>query len=308
MLRHAYWRGCFGWKAPGKGFEPLRPAWATGSQGRAIEIFMDFERFLRIDRQLGERTVERHLIELRRLFENSDFNPLGASKPDIRSYLMKLRDMPPNSYANVLKTLRIFYRDYLGRKEIVEGFEFPNRPMNLVKTPSKKELREFYNWLKEPMAKALFLLYASTGLRRNEALNLRFRDIDFEKRMIIPNGGSRTKKTWVTFYNEEAEKALKEYLGSFNNSNKDAKLFPASESYFRKQCRGFEKERGIRITPQVLREWFSSEMGRLGVQDRFIDAFSGRVPRSVLARHYTDYSPERLKEIYDKAGLKVLED
>jgi hypothetical protein len=27
---------------------------------------------------------------------------------------------------------------------------------------------------------------------------------------------------------------------------------------------------------------------------------------SVLARHYTDYSPERLKAIYDKAELKVL--
>jgi hypothetical protein len=36
------------------------------------------------------------------------------------------------------------------------------------------------------------------------------------------------------------------------------------------------------------------------------DAFCGRVPRSVLARHYTDFSPERLKRIYDGAGLRVL--
>jgi hypothetical protein len=47
-------------------------------------------------------------------------------------------------------------------------------------------------------------------------------------------------------------------------------------------------------------------MGKLGLADRYVDAFCGRVPRSVLARHYTDFSPERLKEIYDKAGLKVL--
>jgi len=44
----------------------------------------------------------------------------------------------------------------------------------------------------------------------------------------------------------------------------------------------------------------------LGVLDRYVDAFCGRVPISVLARHYTDYSPEKLKEIYDKAGLKAL--
>jgi hypothetical protein len=48
---------------------------------------------------------------------------------------------------------------------------------------------------------------------------------DFERRMIVPRGGtSRTKRTWVTFYNEEAEEALREYLGSFQGLNKEEKL------------------------------------------------------------------------------------
>ena len=59
----------------------------------------------------------------------------------------------------------------------------------------------------------------------------------------------------------------------------------------------------IDITPQRLREWFCCEMGRLNVPDRYIDAFCGRVPKSVLARHYTDFSPEKLKEIYNNANL-----
>jgi len=33
-------------------------------------------------------------------------------------------------------------------------------------------------------------------------------------------------------------------------------------------------------------------MGRLGVPDRYVDAFCGRVPRSVLARRYIDFSSE----------------
>jgi hypothetical protein len=28
--------------------------------------------------------------------------------------------------------------------------------------------------------------------------------------------------------------------------------------------------------------------------------------RSILAKHYLDYSPEKLREIYEKANLKVL--
>jgi intergrase/recombinase len=59
------------------------------------------------------------------------------------------------------------------------------------------------------------------------------------------------------------------------------------------------------ITPQKLRQWFCSEMLRLGVSETYVDAFCGRVPKSVLARHYTDFSPEKLREIYEKAGLML---
>lgn len=64
---------------------------------------------------------------------------------------------------------------------------------------------------------------------------------------------------------------------------------------------------GINITPQKLRQWFCSEMLRLGVSETNVDAFCGRVPKSVLARHYTDFSPEKLKEIYEKAELKIID-
>jgi intergrase/recombinase len=63
---------------------------------------------------------------------------------------------------------------------------------------------------------------------------------------------------------------------------------------------------GIDITPQKVRQWFCSEMIRLGVSETYADAFCGRVPKSVLARHYPDFSPEKLGQIYDKAGLEVI--
>ena len=63
---------------------------------------------------------------------------------------------------------------------------------------------------------------------------------------------------------------------------------------------------GIDVTPQKLRQWFCSEMLRLGVSETYVDAFCGRVPKSVLARHYTDFSPQKLEEIYEKANIKIL--
>jgi len=51
---------------------------------------------------------------------------------------------------------------------------------------------------------------------------------------------------------------------------------------------------------------FFSEILRLGVSEMYVDAFCGRVPKSVLARHYTDFSPEKLGDIYSNSALRVL--
>ena len=68
-----------------------------------------------------------------------------------------------------------------------------------------------------------------------------------------------------------------------------------------------KEKTGLNITPQKLRQWFCSEMLRLGVSETYVDAFCGQVPKSVLSRHYTDFSPEKLLEHYLKSRLSVLQ-
>jgi hypothetical protein len=41
------------------------------------------------------------------------------------------------------------------------------------------------------------------------------------------------------------------------------------------------------------------------VVDRFVDVFQGRSPRNVLAKHYAPQGLRLLREIYDKADLKL---
>ncbi len=128
--------------------------------------------------------------------------------------------------------------------------------------------------------------------------------MDFEKRMLAPLGkDSKTKRTWYSFFNEEAQEAYRKYRKQGRLTN--GLLFEGTghtNGVFKKAS----EKTGVKVTPQTLRDWFCSEMGELGVADRYVDAFCGRVHRSVLARRYTDFSPERLKRIYEKAGLRVL--
>ena len=64
---------------------------------------------------------------------------------------------------------------------------------------------------------------------------------------------------------------------------------------------------GICLKPKDLRDFFSQEMGKALIPDRFIDIFQGRSPRNVLAKHYTPQGLRILREIYDKADLKILD-
>jgi hypothetical protein len=48
-------------------------------------------------------------------------------------------------------------------------------------------------------------------------------------------------------------------------------------------------------------------MGKALIPDRYIDIFQGRVLRNILAKHYTPQGIRLLREIYEKANLKVLD-
>ena len=258
--------------------------------------------------QLTESTAELHARLIKNFLEVVRKEPGEVTRVELRQYLKSIKTrMASSTYKNILASLKRFYRDFLGLKDLVESFKFPQMNFKPIRVPPKKDLAIFYQALKnDPRDRALFLIFASSGLRHSEVLSLdRFENVNFEKRMLTPNkDNNESKHTWVSFYNDEAEKALREYLSSRKDS--DPRLFPICKRHVLRIFKKVAEATGIKITPQMLRDWFCCEMGELGVQDRYVDAFCGRVPGSVLARHYTDYSPEKLKPIYDKAKIKVL--
>ncbi|MEM2227648.1 MAG: integrase [Candidatus Bathyarchaeia archaeon] len=277
------------------GFEPGSLAWETALK--------NFKKFLLIDLCLTPKTVRGYIFSINRFLKN--VRKEDISEEDIRNYLESISHYSANYRKNAIIAFRRFFRDFLKKPSVVSSFRFPPLEFKPPIVPSKEDLKRFYNALSNKRDKALFLIFASSGLRTNEILSLDLADIDLVDRIIKPKlNQSRTKRVWISFFNEEAKKALEEYLKERKDNN--LKLFPMrtnSKHHLWKEAR---LKTGLNITPKVLRAWFCSEMAKLGIQETFIDAFCGRVPRSILARHYTDYSPERLKEIYDRANLKIL--
>lgn len=267
------------------------------------EFLAEFKQACEIDYRLHHLTIIERTRHVRRLLKFLDKHPLHATRPELRQFLML------NPAQNAVKALRVLYGRFLG-SDLAKCFKVPQSPQRVMIVPSKEQLWQTYENLNDLELETAFLLPASSGLRRHELLELTPAQINLESKMITPHYSnevvSQTKLQWVTFFNDEAKTALQELLYA-KSPSPDERIFGVDKDILTKKFKRASTASGFKITPQVLRDWFCNEMGRLGVQDRYVDAFCGRIPKKVLGRHYTDYSPERLKEIYEKANLRVFD-
>ena len=227
----------------------------------------EFREFLEVERQLAPRTVYHHVWYIGKLIEQTK----EAGLNEIRDFMRGYMSGSASGYSNALKAMRVFFRDFLRRGDLVESFKFPATPFKPRTVPSREELKAFYDEIPIIEGRLYFMLYATSGLRRKEGLSLRPEDVDEEMRLVMPNKGlGGTKNTWVTFYNEEMEGLLEDYT-----PKPGKRWIPIRTEDFKDIWRVPKEKIGVKITPQVLRDWFCVAMGEAGVQDRFVDDFCG---------------------------------
>lgn len=265
------------------------------------EFLEDFRQSCAVDWNLAERTTEERVRYARKLVEYLDGHPLEATKDQLRAFIDSYED------DNAVKSVRVIYGRFFD-KEIAKSFKIPESSPSPKQVPDKEGLRKIYDQLEELPFKVAYLLLATSGLRRGELMKLTPKQLEPATRTIYPPGKKdkrQTKRQWVTFYNHEAERELKKF--GIKDKRTEEKIFqfhPATLT--RHLARASKRAETVKTTPQILRIWFADQLNRLGVADRYIDALCGRAPKSVLAKHYTDFSPRRLREVYEEAGLEVL--
>lgn len=110
----------------------------------SIEEVMDgFQGLLEIDKNLAERTVKQHARNIEKFLISVDKPLAEIEKRDIRSWLREWKeDYAQSTYANKVKSLRVFFRDYLG-SDIAENFSMPQPQPNNDSPPTKKKFRSF---------------------------------------------------------------------------------------------------------------------------------------------------------------------
>jgi len=287
---------------PRAGFEPATtPEVSFSSYEDFLRDLEDFKLFSKSKLNFSQGTVYHYTSKLRTFMRDRK----TVTDKDIQLYIEKKKQECVLDYvSNIISAFKAYFRDYKGLK-FMDSYKHPQTPLRMKQEIEPETIKTFIEALDNLAVKCVSLLLATSGLRKNEVLGLKKEDIDRKNRCIIPNcHNGETKHSGISFYNSEAEACLMEYEKAFS-SEKD-KLFVIGHETFLKAWNKARKKTGLNLKPKDLRDFFSQEFGKALIPDRYIDIFQGRAPKGVLAKHYTPQGVKLLREIYDKADLKIL--
>lgn len=286
-----------------------------------IKSFIDY---LSFEKKYSAHTITAYQNDLKTfqefcIQEYQDDNLLSVNYPQIRSWIVSLVDaeISNRTVNRKVSSLKSFYKFQQKAKQIDENPLQKHRALKVskrVQVPfSEKEivnvLQQFdaeddFTSLRNKMI--VELLY-STGIRRNELINLKVRDVDFSNNTVKVLG-KRNKERFVPLL-KSVKGSIKKYLSEREKENsaidflfftdKQKKIYPTLvyrviNEYFSTVSSKVKK------SPHVLRHSFATHLLNEGADLNSVKELLGH---SSLAstQVYTHSSMGKLKEVYNNA-------
>ena len=108
-------------------------------QNELLERFKDFQM---VDFRRSKRTAYEKVWFIKRLLKTVDKNPSVISREDLRAFLRTLENLSSATYKSALSALKVFFRDYLEKPELVSSCKFPHQVFKPKQIVSKQQVRQ----------------------------------------------------------------------------------------------------------------------------------------------------------------------
>jgi site-specific recombinase XerD len=227
---------------------------------------------------------------------------VSINENDVRMYLLKLiQEDKSNAYINsAINSIKFYYESVLGMPNRFYEIERPRKEKKLPKVLSKEDVLKIIANTNNLKHKCVVSLLYSSGIRRNELVNLKITDID-SKRMLIRIEAAKGNKDRYTLLSHSILKDLREYYKQY----KPEKYI--IEGLYGKQYSGQSigkivlnaaEKAGIPIpvTPHMLRHSFATHLLEAGVDLRQIQVLLGH-SSSKTTEIYTHVATTTFKKI-----------
>jgi len=200
---------------------------------------------------------------------------------DIREFLQKLvQEGKSNSYINqAVNAIKFYFEVVLGMPNRFYSIERPRKEKKLPTVISKKDVSNMINSISNLKHKCIVSLLYASGLRLNELLNLKIKDIDSSRMIIFVRAGKGNRDRY-TILGESILTDLREYYKIYDP--KDYLFEGASGGKYthtsvQMTVKRAAKNAGIlkKVTPHTLRHSFATHLLENGTDLRYIQSLLG---------------------------------
>ncbi len=222
---------------------------------------------------------------------------LNLGNEAVKYYLLSL-DISVNSCRLHYAAVRFFFKEILKKPFSCEEIPIKKRVKQLPKVLSKEQIRRLIDSTDNLKHKVMVKLLYSTGIRLKELVDLKRRDIDFDRGTVAIRN-SKGQKDRITIISENLQLDLLKYY-SANQFRTEYLLEGRRGKYSRKSVQivleKLGRKCGFRIHPHMLRHSFATHLLEDGVDIRYIQALLGHSNVNTTQR-YTLVSKRNIENI-----------
>lgn len=261
----------------------------------------NLERELKI-RGFSPKTVKSYCLYNKLFLKFAKKSPKEVKNEDIRRYLEFLKDRnAANATLNVaINALKFYYRQILKRKLFFD-IKYAKKSSYLPTVLSKEEINRMINFTTNPKHKFLISLLYAAGLRVSEAIKIKMRDFDLDRKMLLVFQGEGRKDRY-TLLSDKLQTVLKQQMKLkkptdylFSGAGGQGHLAPMSAEKIVKvaaQKAGVAKN----VSCHTLRHSFATHLLEQGTDIRYIQELLGH-KRLETTQIYTQVTNPQLENI-----------
>jgi site-specific recombinase XerD len=257
-----------------------------------------------VQRNFSPRTLKNYFTAVVAFLRWSGTDAVSADNEMVRRYARMLaeeRKFAPRTINLILASLDFFFKQVVGKQNIVQGIPRMKMPRSLPQVYSQSEIKKILSAPSFPKHRLMLMIAYGCGTRVSELVSLRVKDIDWDRNLIWIRGGKGGKDRSVMLsatMRQSLEKYITEGASSdyvFTGQKKGRHIsVRTAEKVWAQACKkaGIEAKGGL----HCLRHSFATHLHERGIDIRFIQELLGHAS-SKTTEIYTHVSTKSIANI-----------
>jgi integrase/recombinase XerD len=242
----------------------------------------------------SKETIKTYQFNVSKFLDFLYKSRLNLNHQGIKYYLLSL-ELSTNSSRLIYASIRFLFSEILKKPFSTEEIPIRKKEKTIPEVLSKENIDILIKSTANIKHKLVIMILYSSGIRLNELLNLKRKDIDFDRNLIKINKGKGNKDR-ITLLSDNIKLDLLKYYSLYTFKTEyifEGRNGKYSKKSVQKILENASNIIGIKVYPHLLRHSFATHLLEKGVDIRYIQKLLG-------------HSDLKTTEIYTKVSNKEL--